>query len=49
MEQAKIQYVKKKKLNVTTSENNTKTMNYDDVTKEIINEHNPNWQQIPDH
>ena len=24
-------------------------MNYDDVTKEIINEHNPNWRRIPDH
>ena len=23
-------------------------INYDDVTKENINEHNPNWTQIPD-
>ena len=24
-------------------------VNFDDVTKENIKEHNPNWQQIPDH
>ena len=25
-------------------------INFDDVTKKItIKEHNPNWQQIPDH
>ena len=24
-------------------------INYDDVTKENINEHNPNWFQISDH
>ena len=23
--------------------------NFDYVTKEDINEHNPNWQKIPDH
>ena len=26
-----------------------KTINFDDVTKENIKEHNPNWPQIPDH
>ena len=26
-----------------------KMMNFDDVTKENIKEHNPNWPQIPDH
>ena len=24
-------------------------INFDDVTKESIKEHNPNWPQIPDH
>ena len=24
-------------------------INFDDVTKENIKEHNPNWPQIPDH
>ena len=24
-------------------------VNFDDVTKENIKEHNPNWSQIPDH
>ena len=24
-------------------------INFDDVTKENINKHNPNWSQIPDH
>ena len=26
-----------------------KLINFDDVIKEKIKEHNPNWQQIPDH
>ena len=26
-----------------------KIINFDDVTKENIEEHNSNWQQIPDH
>ena len=24
-------------------------INFDDVTKQNIKEHNPNWQQIPDY
>ena len=28
---------------------NWKMINFDDVTKENIKEHNPNWPQIPDH
>ena len=24
-------------------------INFDDVTKENIKEHNPNWSQLPDH
>ena len=24
-------------------------INFDDITKENIKEHNPNWPQIPDH
>ena len=27
----------------------TKMINFDDVTKEIIKEHDPNWPQISDH
>ena len=26
-----------------------KMINFDDVTKEKIKEHNPNWLEIPDH
>ena len=26
-----------------------KVINFDDVTKEDIKEHNPNWRLIPDH
>ena len=26
-----------------------KMINFDDVTKENIKQHNPNWPQIPDH
>ena len=29
--------------------NNIIMINFDDVTKENIKEHNPNWPQIPDH
>ena len=29
--------------------NNTKMINFDDVTKENIKEENPNWPQISDH
>ena len=29
--------------------NNIMMINFDDVTKENIKEHNPNWPQIPDH
>ena len=48
MAQAKVQYVKKKRLNVTI-QNDTKMINSDDVTEENIKEHDPNWPQIPDH
>ena len=37
------------KLNVTIKQNNTRTINFDDVTKENIKENNPDWLQIPDH
>ena len=29
--------------------NDTKMINFEDVTKENIKEHNPNWPQISDH
>ena len=48
MAQAKVQYVKKKRLNVTI-QNDTKMINSDDDTEENIKEHDPNWPQIPDH
>ena len=34
---------KKKKLNVTMKWNNTKMINFVDITKENIKEHNSNW------
>ena len=43
IERAKIQQVKKKRLNYT------KIFNFDDVTKENIKQHNQNWPQISDH
>ena len=42
IKRAKISYVQKKKLNVTQ-----KVINFDDVKKENIKEHNLNWPQIP--
>ena len=39
-EQIKIQYLKKKKLNVTIQQNNTKTINFDHMKKENIKGHN---------
>ena len=49
MELAKIYYIKKKKLNVTKLYNNTKMINFYNVARENIKEHNPNWPQIYDH
>ena len=49
IERVKIEYVRKKKLNVTIYENNTKMLNFDYITKEDIKEHNPNWPEILDH
>ena len=34
---------------VTIKENNTTMITFDDVTKENIKEHNPNWPQFSDH
>ena len=41
--------MKKKRLNVTIWQNDTKKIKFDDVTKEDIKEYNPNWPEIPDH
>ena len=41
--------LRKKKLNVTISWNNTNMFNFDCITKENMKEHNPNWPEIPDH
>ena len=30
-------------------QNNKKMINFDDVIKENIKEHNPNWPKIPDY
>ena len=49
MEQEKIQYVKKNRLNVTIEQNNIKMINSVYITKENIKQHKPNWPQIPDH
>ena len=40
--------MKKKRLNVTIYQSDTKMINFDDVTKENIKGHNPNWPQISD-
>ena len=46
----KKQYTKNKKLNVAIYWNNTKMINYDYITEEIIKDYNPIWSsQIPDH
>ena len=37
------------RLNVTIQQNYTKIINFDDVTKGNITEHNSNWPQISDH
>ena len=50
MEQIKKQYTKNKRLNVAIYWNNTKMINYDYITEEIIKDYNPIWSsQIPDH
>ena len=41
--------MKKKRLNVTIKQNNTKMINLNDVMKENIKQHNPNWPKSPDH
>ena len=38
--------MKKKRLNVTIYQSDTKMINFDDVTKENIKGHNPNCPQI---
>ena len=43
----KTKYVKKKKINVKIQKNNTKVINFDDITREKIGEHNKKWPQIP--
>ena len=47
MEQAMRPYIQL--LNVIIQENNTKMINFDDITRENIKEDNPNWPQIPDY
>ena len=37
------------KCNNITIQNHTKTINFDDVTKENLKKHSPNWPEIPDH
>ena len=37
------------RLNITVKLNITKMINFDDIAKENITEHNPNLSQIPDH
>ena len=49
MEQVTRQYVKQKKLNVTTNKKNTNMINVDDITSENMKKHNPSWLQIPDY
>ena len=49
MQRAMIQQVTKKLIKCNNIKNNTKLINLNDVTKENIKEHNPNWAQSPDH
>ena len=49
MESIVIQYVWKKKINVTIYKNNTKMLKFDYITKEDIKKYNPIWIEIPDH
>ena len=49
IEQAKIWWVKTKKLPVTIYNKNTKMIYFDDVIKENIKEHNRNWPQTPNY
>ena len=37
------------RLNITVKLNNTEMINFDDIAKENITEHNTNLSQIPDH
>ena len=39
----------KKEIKCNNILNDTKMINFDDVTKENIKEHNPNWPEIFDH
>ena len=41
--------MKEKRLNVTNDKTIEEMINFDDVTKANIKEHNPNWPQILDH
>ena len=40
--------MKKKIVNITIYQSDTKMINFDDVTKENIKGHNPTWSQISD-
>ena len=42
-------YRKDKDLVSETKQNDIKMINFNDVAKENIRKHNPNWPQIPDH
>ena len=37
----------KEEIKCNNIKNDTKMINFDDVTKEYIKEHNPNWSQVP--
>ena len=40
---------KKEKINCNNTIKDKKVINFDDITKENIKYHHPNWPQIPDH
>ena len=40
---------KKEEITYNNIINNTKMFSFDYITKEVIQEHNPNWPEIPDH
>ena len=41
--------VSEKEIKCSNIKNNIKMINFNNITKENIKEHNPSWQQIPDH
>ena len=46
---SKVLVSEKEEIKCSNIKNNIKMINFNNITKENIKEHNPIWQQIPDH